>query len=407
MAGKLGALGGLAHMEIRGCMPELFLNECLKNNIEIISARKKDDFTLELLLPSAMLSRSEGIAKGKGYVVSVLQRGRAWRGALKRRFFPMLLAFGVVLLLFWSKFYVWEIEISGNDTVSDGKILSALAESGVESGAFWPGFSADNIRSEVLALIPELSWITVNMHGSLAEVVTVERQEKPEMVFEGECASIAADKAGFVRRVQALAGQAAVKAGEMVQKGDMLISGALESSFAPPRFIRAQGSVIGETNTEYIAVTPQKLSLRRYTGEEKQRFALIFGNNRINFYSDSSISYGFCDKIISVWDFKIPGLFTLPVSLVRESFRSYEPENFQREKFAAGESLKECLRDTLRIELGTGELLGEKMSLSSSGQLFTASLRVRCLEEIGVLSPISDGEMALYNQKYTEKVNDE
>jgi len=405
---KFRTLGGLAHMEIKGCMPEFFLNECLKNNIEIVSAKKKDLFSLELLLPSSAIERTEILAAGKGYTAVTLQQGRAWRAFLKCRIFPALLGICIVLLLFWSKFYVWEIEISGNETVSDGEILSALSESGVTSGAFWPGFSADNIRSEVLALIPELSWITVNMHGSLAEVIAVERQKKPEMVFEGECASIKAGKEGFIRQVNTLVGQSSVKPGQIVQKGDVLISGVLESSFSPARFVKAQGRVFAETNTEYIAVSPQKLGLRSYSGNEKNRFALKIGNNRINFYSDSSISHSFCDKITSVWDLEIPGLFILPVSIVHYSFLSYESESVQREEFSTGESLKECLRDTLCYRLGSGEVLGEKLTLiSTSEDLFAASLRVRCLEEIGVLSTITEAEKAFYIQKYTEKADDQ
>lgn len=400
-------MGGTALFELRGCMPEVYINACLNRGIELVSVKRTDDFTLEILVPSGCLREAEALAEKNGFELCAFQRDRAWMGFLKRRIFPAFVAFLVIGILFWSKFYVWEISISGNDRVRDGEILSALKESGVSSGEFWPGFSADNIRSEVLAAIPELSWITVNMHGSRAEVIAVERKEKPEMVYEGGSASIVADKQGFVRRVEALAGQSAVKAGEIVKSGDVLISGVLESSFAPPDFTRARGSVKAETNTEYQAVIPSESALRRYTGEEKHRFALIIGNNRINFYSDSSISDAFCDKIIDEWNFEVSGLFKLPLSIVHETGRMYECERAASDELGAEEALRQHLYSALERSLGDGEVLSEKLSYSQSKGLCVASLRVRCLEEIGVLSPIGEKEKQLAFAKYTEKADDE
>ncbi len=403
----LNKLSGHASLEIKADMPERFLNNCTARGLRIISAQRIDLFTIVICLPSSMISEAKGIAVKSNCELTVLGLGRKWIKNLRKRIFPVICTFFIIGLVFWSKFYVWEIEIKGNETVTDSRILEVLAECGVESGAFWPGFSADNIRSEVLYRIPELSWITVNMHGSLAEVTAVERREKPEMHYQGECSNIVADKDAFVTQVNILAGQAQVKPGCLVNKGDILISGVVESTYSSPRFLRSMGSVQGETNMEIIALMPESELVRHYTGEKNRRFALIIGNKRINFYSGSSISDSFCDKIISVWNMGIEDLLSLPVSLVCETLSIYELLPVEMDDYNSGQYLERSLRDSLLREIGEGELISEKLSFAEERGLLIGSLRVRCREDIGVSVPISESQKLDSQMKYIQKADDQ
>ena len=87
----------------------------------------------------------------------------------------------MLILLGASGLYIWDIDIVGNETVSDSEILDALSECGVYIGANWTGFNSDMIRSRALELMPQLSFITVNVHGSRATVIVRERIEPPAL----------------------------------------------------------------------------------------------------------------------------------------------------------------------------------------------------------------------------------
>ncbi len=409
MFGVINRIRGYTRVKLVGDMPERFLNACCESQLEIISARRADELSMELLMPDAAVPRAEVVAAHSGFEIKLIKRGggrRLGRSAV-RRIFPAIMLMFIIGLLFWSKFYVWDIEVSGNGSVSAGRILDALSECGVECGAFWPAFSADNIRSELLYRIPELSWISVNMHGSLAEVIAVERREAPPLVLEGGSADIVADTEGFVRHVDALAGEAQVKAGAIVKKGDILISGAVESSYSPPRFLRAHGNIEAETDSSLTALLPAKQDRRSYTGAKKQKYALIIGNKRINFYSGSSISDAFCDKIISVWNIELPGLFSLPISIVRERSLVYENEGFKPDGYEAGKRLEIVLTETLVQRLGDGEVLGATLSFAETDGLMTATLRARCIENIGVIRELSEERKAEVEMKYTQKADDD
>ncbi len=407
MSAIISFLFGMAMIRIKGLMTESFLNSCSSAGIELASVRRIDHFTIELKIPFSDIKEAKKIAMSCFCDFESVKSGREWLYAIRRKVIPIIIIFLLIAVVFWSKFYVWEIELKGNENVSDGEILSVLAQCGVENGAFWPAFSADNIRSEVLYSIPELSWITVNMHGSLAEVIVVERKRPPEMAYKNECSSIVADKDGFIVEVNAFEGKSLVKSGDAVKKGEVLISGIVESSYAPPRFLNSLGTVKAETNNAFIAVRASTIQKKSATGKIRAKYALIIGNKRINFYSGSSISEDFCDKIISVWSPEIKGILKLPVSIVRECSFSYSGEYCEADYQAASRVLEYSLRENFSREINGGEIIGEKLSVGKSNGLIISTLRVRCIEEIGLSAAVSEEEIANSLYKFSQKADDE
>lgn len=408
MLRKINSASGICTLEISGALPERFLNSCAAAGLEIISAERVADYLVRVRIPDSQRKAAEALAvKSQCEVLKRKSTGLfLWAGILRRRMCAAVLGTLVVALLFWSKFFVWEISVSGNETVRTGEILDALAACGVESGSFWPDFSPENIRSQVLVLLPELSWLTVNMRGSLAEVTVVERTEIPEMVFDGAPADIVAEKDGFITGISALVGTAMTERGSAVTKGDILISGAVESSFAQPRFLRSYGSVTAETYREMTAVSPEIVSVKRYTGREKSKFALIIGDKRINFYSDSSISDTLCDKIISVWKAKVEGLFSMPISIVRVTEHCYELETLGADSFDVAVKLESVLDHALLADIGDGEIISRDISFSSKDGLIYACLRAKCEEEIGTLQEMSQERIGYINYLHQQKADE-
>lgn len=96
-----------------------------------------------------------------------------------------------VLALVWSSLYIWDIRVTVNDSdVPDQEILRVLDGIGVKVGSFWPAFSSDRIRSQALPELPGLCWLTVNVHGSRAEVIARaagSRAGDPEPGGNGGC----------------------------------------------------------------------------------------------------------------------------------------------------------------------------------------------------------------------------
>ncbi len=146
--------------------------------------------------------------------------------------------------------------------------------------------------------------------------------------------------------------------------------------------------------------------MKSYTGHQETRFALIIGDKRINFYSDSSISGGKCDTIVSVWKAEIGGLFSLPIAIVRERDLFYETQSLPADS-AQWQLLSDCVLDSiLERSLDGGEILDLDRSGYASGGLVWRELRARCREDIAFPHPMSDQRINEINYNYQQKADE-
>lgn len=376
---------GTVECSLRGAAPVGFLNRCAAAGVPILRAEPVGEDTLRLTLRQRDAARAEQLALRACCELTLLrsQGGRSFFRRLLRRWLPALLLVCFFAGLAWSKLFVWEIQVTGNEAVSSARILNALAECGVTTGSFWPAYTCDTLRSELLLKVPELAWATVQIYGSRAEVVVRERVPKPDIYDARTPVDLVARREGFVTEVKALNGTAQVKAGAAAGTGEVLIAGSADSTFSGTRWVHALGSVEAETYYELSASVPATARVREQTGRSHSRWALEIGTNRINFYKNSSFCEESCDKITTVWQCKIQGLFQLPLALVRERSTDYTLADSARDENQLCMELEQQLHARLLQSMGEGgRILDERYSRCRSGDSIVVCLRARCSENI-------------------------
>ena len=373
-------LFGRCKVRITGVLPEAVLNTCAGRGIELWDYERGDRYTVDVWVRESELTALQGIAQGCMCEAEVTQRkgGSRTRRFLKNHLW-LWVFFGVFLsLTLFSSLFIWDIEVRGNETLSDGEIIRALAECGVEYGSYWPTLKVDLIRSEMIEKLPELAWMTVNVNGSRAVVSILERLPQPEIYVESESCDLTAAREGIIERVSVLNGKPLVSTGQSVQTGDVLIGGGIDSITDAPRYVRARGEVIARTWHNETAVCPEIQRIKRRDGRVKRRFALKFGKNRINFYPESKKAVDECDKIIHNYKLGMDGVFTFPVSLIVEELRPYTSEEQRLD-----ESAKMKKRLAARIEETVdGEILSRTEASGKKNGLVIASVRCECRENI-------------------------
>ncbi|MBR1497193.1 MAG: sporulation protein YqfD [Oscillospiraceae bacterium] len=385
----LNRTAGWTLCRVSGAMPGAFLNGCAAGGIEPLSVASEGDFSLLVRLRGRDLPRAGQTARQSQCTLTVLAEGgapRLGRQVLKRLALAAGLA-AVLALLVWSRFHIWEIEVRGNENVPTARILDALRECGVSPGYFWPGLTSDNLRSELLIELPELSWATVNIYGSRAEVLVRERVPKPELWDAEAPIDLVAAKAGYIEAVTALNGAPAAAPGKAVLPGEVLISSRVSSAFAGERRVHAAGSVRARTWYELSAAVPLSAGQKLYTGEKRSRWALVIGKNRWNLYKSGGISRGDCERRSERWSLSLGGLFSLPVTLVRETEAGYTLREGQRDLNLARKAMEAGLMDTLRRAVGEGEIGETHFSASEGKRLLTVCLRAGATENIAAEAP--------------------
>lgn len=391
---------GWARLRVTGAEPERFLRALAERAIPFWDAAPPKDFALSVSIPARHRRLAAALAPPLGCEAEIVAlRGlpAVWK-RLRRRWLPAFLLAAVLLALAASRAYIWDVDITGNETVPDGVIRQALAECGVDIGERWIGMSQDLVRNGVLLKIPSLRWMTVTMIGSRAHVIVRERYPYIEPVRDDDYAGIVAEKAGLVTAVYALRGTAETEPGRMLLPGDTVIGGYATGRFGVLGPVRAEGWAEARTWRELTAAAPLSVSVKEPAGGTRTRFALILGKTRINFYKGSSICPAECDKIIERHALARGGVFTLPVSVETISFVPYRTEP-QRAEELRGE-LEETLMTELVGRIGEeGEVASAVFTASEQDGMLYVTLHAECRERIGRSVPLTAEELWLIQSK--------
>lgn len=371
---------GTVRFELCGACPESVLNACAMQALELMDLESIDACTLRVTVFENRAEEFQSLARRCMCETEKLSQsgGSKSRSLVKRRMLLLIFALLTAGLLFFSSLFIWDIQVLGCEKLTQTQVLRALDNCGVEQGSFRFGVNSDMVRSRVLVELPEIAWMTVNVRGSRATVLILEREEKPEIVEEADAADIVAAKTGVIAKMSVLSGKPLVNPGQAVVEGELLVSGTMDSITALPRQVRATGSVTAETWTELSAVRPAVESHK--TGQTKKifRFALKFGEKRINLYVSGRNELDECDKIVYEYKIGIEGLFLLPVSIIKEELSFYETE---AQPSAAGAEMEAALRAYL-TETVDGEVLSADFSVNDSGELLCVTMHAHCLEDI-------------------------
>ena len=218
----------------------------------------------------------------------------------------------------------------------------------------------------------------VGMYLCMARIAAREGYPEVALYREKAARDLVAGKSGIVRRVSVLAGIGEVRPGQAVTAGETLIRGQRVGLGGAEEELCARGDVMAETWTERIAVCPAIEERKEAAGAGYSRFALLFGKRRLNLYFGSRKTLDGYDKMLSEYTLGVPGLFSLPIRVVRERLI---PCTHRAERCAEPEEMAERLRRDL-VGGTEGQILQMDFSSGESGGLLIVTLRAHCIENI-------------------------
>ena len=384
-------LRGTITLRIIGACPEEFLMRLVNSGVRFRNYRKEDELTAYLVIPAEKLSTARAAAKKTmcqleiAGVSGLIPGIRAMGLRILMPIWLVLLTLGV----FWLQGHMLFFRVEGNTTLPDLMILDALEQCGV--GFFTPEDQVDLnlLKNQMISRLPELSFLTINHHGPIAQVVVREREEKPILAGSAAPANILAAKDGLITSVTATGGSQVIRPGDFVTKGQLLISGVtnLDKTLM---ISRAEGEVYARTWNATNAVTADELAYKRRTGRETRVFAVTFGKKKIKFYKTSGISYGNYDKMTTEKPLTLPGGYTLPASLTVTVFREYTVESMPVDKAAAEDLLEQCVRQQLLGSMTAGSIQNVRQRVRQENGCYRLSGMAECQEEIGTVVEIKD-----------------
>ena len=274
--------------------------------------------------------------------------------------------------------FVWTIDVAGNDMISSERVMNLLSQSGIKKGA---RTSKDKLREAEYVLLTEedsFSWVSLNKVGSYIRAEVHEKYPKPRIIDKSVPCDIVATKDSRIFSIKAFTGGYAVKKGEYVRKGDVLISKIVIDAKENITFHHSTGQVLGEVLHTRDFTVPLNAQTKIKTGE-KTRYALNLFGLSVPLYIGGV--GGTHDLKTTLNNLRVSSL-ELPVGVQKREYTLY---NVAEQTFTAEEA-----EELLRTEAARYDQEMQKMNIMDKAQGFAledgiAVLHVeyKVIEDIG------------------------
>ena len=371
---------------------ERVLNALTEADVGYFSPQLLDGVTLSVQIPYRQMARARAVMEQQGGEIRLCRPRGLWPrvNRIGKRY-GLLAAMSLCLLVLGlSNFFVWRIEVTGNESVPTGAVLRAMENAGAGIGSFWPAFGAERLQNRLLMELPEVQWVGINYSSGAVSVVLREKRETPRVIDNDEAVSLVSVRDGVVMSVSVKQGQALVNVGDTVAQGQLLITGAPTDAQGGVRNVHALGSVKGRTSYVLSARMAAQQWKKRYVGRRHLKISLILGRNRINFYPDSSIFGDTCDTITMDYRLCMQGVFSLPVRLLVQQRVDWKPETCGVDLQSAEESVREALEVQLQQTLGNrGDVVTAEFASAETEGCVTVTMVAECVEELGEEMPLA------------------
>lgn len=363
---------------------EELLNLCSAQNIAIISSETdgEDFYLICAFFPSIRLLK---LSRRREIPLRVLSS----RGIpslilrYKSRYGAALGLLVSVALIFLGGSVVWDIRIDGERSLSESEVREVLSECGLSLGTRRRSLDIDALENRVLILSDDISWISVNIIGTVAEVEIREVDLPEEPQGSGYAASnIVAAESGRIVGFENIKGNISVEIGDVVSEGQLLLGGIYGDEESGFRYTAAKGRVLAEVEREFVVEIPRAEERKVYKEATKSEKYLIFFKKRIKFFSNYRNLPTTCDKIDMEEFLPAPNGKELPVGIYTASYREYEYQTVSltdEEMLALAQTRLDTL---LRASLEDAELLSKTVSTEIGEDSLVLRCRVRCIANI-------------------------
>ena len=383
---------GMYGVEVTSASLEACFERMNSTGIQAFSVQRKSELSAEFVVKRRDLRKLKAICSKHGDKLELREKlGLHWklRKVTKR---PILLAGFLLLgmLTLYLPRHILFVQVEGNTDVPQKKILEAAESCGIVFGAFRESVRSEQVKNGLLSLVPELKWAGVNTKGCVA-VISVREGAKQVDVVKNSISSVVAERDGVVVSCTATRGNLLVKEGQVVKKGQVLISAYTDCGLSI-QATRAEGEVFAQTLRKIRAVKPVEYRFRVDAGEPVKCFGILIGKKRINLWKDSGIWDATCGRMYQEYYLILPGGFRLPLAVYVETVTPYVTAVSGISKEEEEASIADDAQEYLLQNMVAGTVLSSRTQTVQLDGLAVLEGTFLCTEMIGRMQTEQIGE---------------
>lgn len=312
---------------VEGLNLERLVRTAGERGVVITGVKRAGSRKLTAAADEAALPLLQELAEQGGWRFSTGERqglGRRLDAMKRRRVLLAAILCGMVLIAGASQ-VMWQVEIVGAGSY-DADIRMALEEMGVTPPMLRRKVDAAAIRDALEWRYPRVAWFECGWRGMTLVIRAVEGVLPQDSVGEPGACDIVAARDGVVQSLVTRAGTPVVKAGELVQAGQVLIKGEERTSGGELRPVAARGSVYTRVWESAAVRMPLYETETIYTGRTQTVWTVTCPWFSLWRLPES----GYAQEDVSVREMPLGGFF-LPLKLRVETRLEAECRQVQRD----------------------------------------------------------------------------
>ncbi len=383
----LNFIFGTVRLKAEGVFPERIINIANQMGIFIQDITKTEEKSILFSVSSEGARRLLSQSLPPEIALTVIKTsGFPWiKNTMSHRKLLFIGPCVIALLLFLSTQFIWTVNIIDADPATEEKLLHMLKDLGVKRGALKFTINQSEVKDKLLMKDDSLLWIWVDIKGSGAIVKFANRTMPPAVFNENEGYNIYSLKEGTVTRIVPTNGNALVRPGDSITKGQLLIEGIMPKNPEETKYIHASGEVFASVWEEKIISIPKKKEIRTPTGKKTQHLSIIFSKFPIKLFINSRILYTNYDIIVSSRT-----LSFIPITFKKEDYRevtvTYQDNNID---ILAAEYLNE-FKNSLSAK--GYSIISSRWYVTDNGDSCLLTMNVLCEEMVATERRINFGE---------------
>lgn len=339
-----------------------FVNLCRNNGIELRHLIRKEN-AIQMEIDAENFKKLRPLVRKTHVKIHILNRhGPAFFFYRHKRRWWFLLGMTVFAgMIYILSLFVWQIDIDGNRKYTDALILQALAKMDVKTGCRKSEIDLPEIEEELRIMYNEITWVSASIAGTKLQielregdlkisgssgggqtgnVKRVENRENNPKTQNGESeidlpANLVSDEDAIITNLVVRRGTVAVRYGDEVKKGDVLIEGKVyiyneDETLKKVDYLTAEGDVFGKYQELYEKHYQRKHEVRSYTGKNYRELGVaIVGKSFCLPVWENILKKQLEENTLSeVWSwkkqFRLTPTFYLPFALEYTEYVPYE-----------------------------------------------------------------------------------
>ena len=339
-----------------------FVNLCRNNGIELRHLVRREN-AIQMEIDAKNFKKLRPLVWKTHVKIHILNRhGPAFFFYRHKRRWWFLLGMTVFAgMIYILSLFVWQIDIDGNRKYTDALILQALAQMDVKTGCRKSEIDLPKIEEELRIMYNEITWVSASIAGTKLQielregdlkisgssgggqtgnVKRVENRENNPKTQNGESetdlpANLVSDEDAIITNLVVRRGTVAVRYGDEVKKGDVLIEGKVyiyneDETLKKVDYLTAEGDVFGKYQELYEKHYQRKHEVRSYKGKNYRELgvAIVGKSFRLPVWENILKKQLEGNTLSEVWSwkkqFRLTPTFYLPFALEYTEYVPYE-----------------------------------------------------------------------------------